>query len=1047
MQLEPAEREVELTALELEVALGFATLTSSTSYYNHTGSGISDNSGVYARNGWFAFYGSSPRPIARAERFYDDSAFAQELRLVSAGSQRIDWTAGLYYTDQDYDLGQNSFLVGYIPYLNALNWYGLAPYSTNQDFLFRRSQKYEEWAAYGEVTFNATDDLHLTLGGRYFDNTVDVDAVVDVPIYSVFAPPGTASESIDDDGFLVKANVAWDVTDDSMLYATYSQGYRHAGANAVPTTGKYAENPDFFTFDSDSVDNYEIGYKGTTDRFNYSVSVYYTDWQDPQLNTATSNWGFFAAINGESARTQGIELELSGRLSDHMSYSLGYTYADAELTADVYQPAGNFYGGPLYNDRVAADGDRLPGTAEHVFNASLGYDTTFANGLALKAVISGYYQSDSLNAIGDDNCLTGFSASGACLDSAESGVGVLRAELDFLAQLCRDRQLPALEPERNSVAGRVECIVVRQERVQRGGDDGSLHVSRGWLEHLTGAELLRQQLARLHRAAADDRCGARLPVLSGGRIPHAGSMQQTREQLADTIVQLIDRGEIRRGIAVCRQLNDLYPTYGYGWYLASYLLKQSGNYRDALRTVDRALELARNDRFQLHKASCHFAAGELERAGAAIDEIRHKSFADAALHGDVASLLHQLGDHPGSLRHYASAARLEPGNAELHYNRGAIERYLGDAGAAELTFDEVIRIAPAHFEAYQARSNIRTQSRDRNHVDELRMVIERTHSAPGLVQLHYALAKELEDIGDYEASFESLRTGADLKRRQMQYTVETDLDIIGRIRSVYGPSLFGGRVAGHPATDPIFVIGMPRTGTTVVERILGSHSQVCAAGELNNFSAQLIRLVSRQAAPAPASRLDFVDASARLDFRALGEAYVASAAPFRDSRPRFIDKLPFNYLYAGLIHLALPNARIVNLKRHPLDTCYAVYKQLFRDAYPFSYDLSELGRYYIAYEHLMQHWNDVMPGVLLTLQYEDIVTDLEGSARRLLGHCGLPWEEQCLRFHENARPSTTASALQVRQPLYASSIGKWRNYARQLAPLREQLERAGIDTA
>jgi outer membrane receptor protein involved in Fe transport len=418
IQLEPASREVELTALELEVDLGFATLTSSTSYYEHNGTGISDNSGVYARNGWFYFYGSSPRPIAQAERFYDDSAIAQELRLVSDGDDNVDWTAGLFYIDQDYDLGQNSYLVGYIPYLDALNWYGIAPYETNQDFLFRRNQQYEEMAAFGEVTFALGERFDLTVGGRWFDNQVDVDAVVDVPIYSVFAPPGSASETISDDGFLAKANLAWDMSENSMLYLTYSQGYRHAGANAVPTTGKYAENPDFFTFDSDSVDNYELGYKGSTDRLNWAVSLYYDDWKDPQLNTATSNWGFFAAINGESAESQGIEIELSGLLGEHFSYSLGYTYADSKLTADVYQPAGNFYGGPLYTDRVGADGDRLPGSAEHVVTASLQHDVTFDNGIELTTVLSAYYQSEVSNSLGDDVCLTEFNPIGNCRDSA-----------------------------------------------------------------------------------------------------------------------------------------------------------------------------------------------------------------------------------------------------------------------------------------------------------------------------------------------------------------------------------------------------------------------------------------------------------------------------------------------------------------------------------------------------------------------------------------------------------------------------------------------------
>ena len=170
VQKEPADREVQLTALEMEFGFGFATLTSSTSYYSHTGKGISDNSGVYARNGWFYYYGSSPRPIAQAERFYDDGAFAQEFRLVSKGGEFVDWVAGLYYTDQNNDVGQNSYLVGYIPYLNAIDWYGLAPYTTNQDFLFRRREQYQEIAGYGEATFNFTDDWHLTLG----DGPVDL---------------------------------------------------------------------------------------------------------------------------------------------------------------------------------------------------------------------------------------------------------------------------------------------------------------------------------------------------------------------------------------------------------------------------------------------------------------------------------------------------------------------------------------------------------------------------------------------------------------------------------------------------------------------------------------------------------------------------------------------------------------------------------------------------------------------------------------------------------------------------------------------------------
>ncbi len=424
VQKEPSDREVQLTALEMEVGFGFATLTSSTAYFSENGVGNSDNSGVYARNGWFYYYGSSPRPIDKANRFYDQSAFTEELRLVSEGENFVDWLAGLYYTNQDSKLGQNSYLVGYIPYLNAINWYGLAPYTTEQDFLFRRHQSYDETALFGEMTFNFTDDLHFTLGGRWFDSSVDVNAKVAIPIWG--SPAGVAKDSLSENDFLFRANFAWDVTDDSMLYATFSQGYRHGGANAVPTTLRYAENPAYLTFKSDTVDNYEVGFKGATDSLNYTVSLFYADWKRPQLNTATSNWGFFAVVNGDTATTQGIELELSGRINDQFSYMFGYSYTDAQLTSDVYQPGGNFYISSTgtytatYNDLVGKDGGRLPGAAENMLSASLMYDTTFAHDVGFSAVLSGYYQSGTVNSIGDGDCERGFYTSANTIPGVNS---------------------------------------------------------------------------------------------------------------------------------------------------------------------------------------------------------------------------------------------------------------------------------------------------------------------------------------------------------------------------------------------------------------------------------------------------------------------------------------------------------------------------------------------------------------------------------------------------------------------------------------------------
>lgn len=519
-----------------------------------------------------------------------------------------------------------------------------------------------------------------------------------------------------------------------------------------------------------------------------------------------------------------------------------------------------------------------------------------------------------------------------------------------------------------------------------------------------------------------------------------------KEQVADAIARCIDANDLARGVALGRDLNSRHPDYAHGWYLSSFLARKTRRYADAMQAIDRALRLARSDRYSLHRARCLFEMGKIDEARAAAAEMGGRDFGNPLLHGELGTLLHQLGDHAAALTQYDRALRLDSGNAGNHFNRAAVLRYLGDSAGAEAGFDAAIAINPDEYEAYNGRAHVRTQTRERNHVEQIRLAIARTRGSAGLVQLHYALAKELEDLGEHDAAFDSLAAGAGFKRRQMRYSVETDVQILARIRESYGPAMFDGHVAGHDSPDPIFIVGLPRTGTTLVERILSSHPAVFSAGELNHFSLSLVPLVRKVAGSRRLSRLEFVDASTRVDFHGLGQAYMAATRPLRDSRPHFIDKLPFNFLYAGLIHLALPKARIVNVQRHPMDTCFAVFKQLFRDAYPYSYDLDELGQYYVAYQRLMQHWNSVLPGVIHTIRYETLVADVEGESRRLLEYCGLPWDDRCLRFHENQQASMTASALQVRQPVYASSVGKWRHFERQLAPLRRRLEEAGIDT-
>jgi hypothetical protein len=337
-----------------------------------------------------------------------------------------------------------------------------------------------------------------------------------------------------------------------------------------------------------------------------------------------------------------------------------------------------------------------------------------------------------------------------------------------------------------------------------------------------------------------------------------------------------------------------------------------------------------------------------------------------------------------------------------------------------------------------------------NHIGELEELA--AHSIPewrGYVQVRYALAKEYEDIGNYAKSFQHLYQGAKKRREHMRYDVAADVATVDWIIDAFPAA--PNEAAQHlrddaPSDAPIFIVGLPRSGTTLVDRILGSHSTIFSAGELNHFALSIVDAVRCRRGAAQLPRRDLIAHSADLDFAALGRDYLERARYAASAAIRFTDKMPLNYLYCGLIRRALPNAKIVHLTRQPMAACYAMYKTLFKDGYPFSYDLEEIGRYYIGYRRLMDHWQATMPAAIYTMSYEALVADQLGETRKLLDFCGLEWQDACAEFHRNPSPTTTASAAQVRRRIYDSSVTQWRNYATQLAELNSLLGAAGICT-
>jgi len=524
------------------------------------------------------------------------------------------------------------------------------------------------------------------------------------------------------------------------------------------------------------------------------------------------------------------------------------------------------------------------------------------------------------------------------------------------------------------------------------------------------------------------------------------NVDSTAKVLEGRVWELFGQKNVKQAITACEQLNRQYPDFASGWHTTSQLALKLDNRPMALAAIEKAVAIEPdNTTWLLQKATCMLKLGQINRVDDLVTQLAEREMVTTYECSTLGMLLTRMDRREEAVRQYEKAITLEPDDARHYYNLACLQRTLGQTEAAEENFDKTINLNPADFEAYKIRSELRKQTSDRNHVESMEALLHKgIEDKRGMVNVCYALAKELEDLGESERSFHYLKEGADCRRSYMQYDVERDVATMTSIRETFSAKLFDGSKEGDPNSEAIFVLGMPRTGTTLVERILSSHSQVYAAGELNNFAVQMMSLVKSQEGHEEASRDDLVQLTTKLDFKNLGEAYINSTRPLAGHTQRFIDKLPFNYLYVGLIHLALPNAKIINLQRDPLDTCYAVYKQLFVDAYPFSYDLEELARYYVSYHRLMDHWRSVLPGVVHTIEYEKLVNDLEGESRKLLQFCCLDWEPQCLKFYESTEASTTASTVQVRQPVYKSSVGLWRKYEKQMQPVVNILKEAGI---
>jgi len=495
--------------------------------------------------------------------------------------------------------------------------------------------------------------------------------------------------------------------------------------------------------------------------------------------------------------------------------------------------------------------------------------------------------------------------------------------------------------------------------------------------------------------------------------------------------------------------------------IRAYLLKH-GDHIEAMRLLARigiahkiyfdaqVLLAAVLERAPDYKAARHeyaFVLTELHRHQEALTEIE-KLMADdpgsRPLKVLRASARVGLGDHEGAITLYRELLRGDGEDAEAHLSIAHALKTLGQPQAAIESYRRAASCRADFGDAYWSLANLKTYRFTGEELARMRSAI--AAPATGLVDryhLHFALGKALEDAGEFPASFEQYRLGNALKRPECRYRAELIERNTEHQIKVCTREFFAARTGyGDPSPDPIFIIGLPRSGSTLLEQILASHSQVEGTQELPNVQ-QLVSRLRGFGPEADEPRYPrILESLSAEDLRQLGANYLGETRVYRAGKPYFIDKMPNNFRHVGLIHLMLPNARIIDARREPMACCFGNLKQLFARGQEFTYSIEDIARYYRTYLELMRHWNSVLPGQVLRVQHEEVVEDLEGSVRRLLDYCGLEFEPACVEFHRTERRVNSASAEQVRQPIYREGVDQWRHYEPWLGPLREALGEA-----
>ncbi|MFK7731234.1 MAG: sulfotransferase [Pseudomonadales bacterium] len=460
--------------------------------------------------------------------------------------------------------------------------------------------------------------------------------------------------------------------------------------------------------------------------------------------------------------------------------------------------------------------------------------------------------------------------------------------------------------------------------------------------------------------------------------------------------------------ALLKKIVQLAPRYVEAWHDLSTALKEQSRYGESVAALETAIDIDPDN-----AVSHYFHAAAL--AMDAKPELAEKS--------------------------YRRAIELNPGLSGAHLGLGHVLKTIGRQEEGIAAYRKAKELRPNFGEIHYSLSNLKTFRFEADEIEDMAKRLENESlSNESIVHFAFSLGKAYEDLGEYDRAFPYYEQANRTHRESVAYDpVQTEI-VHGRIREIFTSELFEkarGESTGCQNAAPIFILGLPRSGSTLLEQILASHSQVDGTSELPDLSLVSQSLTNPKRGTSYPGAVEALSAE---ELTALGEQYIAQTMRHRSGAAFFTDKMPNNFPHIGLIQLILPNAKIIDARRHPLDSCLGCFKQHFAKGQTFTYDLFELGEFYIEYEKMMAHWDEVLPGRVLHVQYEDVVNDLDAQVARLLEYCELPFEEACLNFHETDRAVRTASSEQVRQPIYSGSVNSWKRFEKQLQPLKEILE-------